>query len=224
MPFENPSLKCFGNWKSMASCNNAFLHEDQILFTVLVRQLLLARKKLSILVIRNFWTSSISNILQSHVLLKELKWDLLGSTDLQNRSDAFYSLCRSKATKLCFWSLQHSTRKVPWVKFFEVPDFLIYTNIEHTTAADPCLPCRPSFGIQIFQYLQWCSRKERFSVLASSQITGRIIKTPLLTQWIAALFGSIRSKLHSPEGIPWTAIHYVNWLVLDLDNTLILRP
>lgn len=55
MPFENPSLKCFGNWKSMASCNDAFLHEDQILFTVLVRQLLPARKKNSyILVIHNF--------------------------------------------------------------------------------------------------------------------------------------------------------------------------
>lgn len=61
--------------------------------------------------------------------------------------------------------------------------------------------CRPSLGSQLFQYLQWGSRKAWFSVLTNrSQDTKSKYLCCHCSGGIAALFGSTGSELHSPEG------------------------
>lgn len=95
MSFENPSLKCFENWKSTVFCNDIYEEKYKISFTILARQVLQPRKKFHIyLSYISFKLPLTSNICQRHVQLKRPKWNLLGP-DLWNQSDSVYSLCRN---------------------------------------------------------------------------------------------------------------------------------
>lgn len=114
--------------------------------------------------------------------------------------------------RVCFWSSQHSTRKVSGGGKKRIK-CQVHISIEHTTAAD--LLWASSYSSTSIEALEkqcsldWQIDHRRCN--KNTSVTAALEESLLVWhhwQWAA-----------QPRGDPWTAIDFASWLVLHLNNS-----